>query len=523
MEFPLTRTLSVIQLVLLLLALSFILHRRLRRRPTTPSASLPPGPRPLPLIGNFLNIGTLPHQSCAMLARKYGPIMTIHLGAVTTVVISSASAAQEMFKQHDAALAGRYVYEAINLKNGNEGSVITAQPGPRWRSLRRLQNTMFFTSSRLEAMRGVRAGCVDTLMRRITAASGGGTQPVNVSKLMFLTMFDHIGRIALSRDVLLDSDWDQIGGAFLYHASQIMELMGKPNSADYVPSLRRLDPQGIKKKMEFHIGSLLKLVSSFVMERIAGGVRDDKDKDFLDMLLEFAQNQVDEDTKLSPTAININIVETLIAGTDSSAGTMEWAMAELMHKPSTLKKVQEELRRSIHPGKKIEEKDVVELPYLNAVIKEALRMHPPVPFLIPHKSTKACTVMGYHIPRDTQILVNSWGIGRQEKLWDDPDDFQPERFIKDGGIDYKGNHFHFIPFGSGRRICPGIPLVQRMLPLVLGTMLYKFDWVLPDGMKAEDMDMRERLGTTLRKAVQLRAIPVSYKAEEGINGVAGDQ
>ncbi|KAJ0971032.1 hypothetical protein J5N97_018991 [Dioscorea zingiberensis] len=507
------RTPSLFQVTLAVLAWAFLLHRRRRRQASKEKPSpLPPGPRPLPLIGNFLDIGTLPHQSCAQLARKYGPIMTIHLGAVTTVVISSAAAAQEMFKQHDAALAGRYVYEAINLKTGNEGSVITAQPGPRWRALRRLQNTMFFTPSRLEAMRAVRAGCVDALMRRITEASAGGTRPVNVGRLMFLTTFDHIGRIALSRDVLLDSDWEQAGGAFLYHASQIMELMGKPNSADYVPSLRKLDPQGIKKRMEFHIGNMLHLVSAFVLERNAEGFREDKKKDFLDMLLEFADDQVEEDTKLSPTAININIVETLIAGTDSSGGTMEWAMSELLHKPSTLKKVQDELRRAIPRGKKIEEEDVVELPYLNAVIKETLRMHPPVPFLIPHKSTKACTVLGYHIPQDTQIFVNSWGIGREEKVWDDPDDFQPERFIKDGGIDYKGNHFHFIPFGAGRRICPGIPLVQRMLPLVLGTMLYSFDWVLPDGMRAEDMDMRERLGTTLRKAVQLSAVPVQSLA-----------
>ncbi|GMP84702.1 hypothetical protein CsSME_00038129 [Camellia sinensis var. sinensis] len=201
------------------------------------------------------------------------------------------------------------------------------------------------------------------------------------------------------------------------------------------------------------------------------------------------------------------------AGTDTTTSTLEWAMAELIHNPKTLQKLQSELRSIVvGPNRKLEEKDMENLPYLKAVIKETLRLHPPLPFLVPHMAMDSCNMLGYYIPKETQILVNVWGIGRDTKTWKDPLVFRPERFLEPNMVDYKGHHFEYIPFGSGRRMCPAVPLVSRVLPLALGSLLYSFDWVLADGLEPMDMDMSERMGITLRKAVPLKAIPIPHKS-----------
>ena len=209
------------------------------------------------------------------------------------------------------------------------------------------------------------------------------------------------------------------------------------------------------------------------------------------------------------------------AGTDTTTSTLEWAMAELLHNPKTLEKVQSEVRKTVGPNKKLEEKDIENLPYLKAVVKETLRLHPPLPFLVPHMAMDSCKMLGFYIPKETQILVNVWAIGRDPDTWQNPLEFRPERFLEDkdnsndnnnkNRVDYKGQHFEFIPFGSGRRICPAIPLVSRVLPMALGSLLLSFDWVLAEGLRPEDMDMSERMGITLRKAVPLKLIPVPWK------------
>lgn len=203
--------------------------------------------------------------------------------------------------------------------------------------------------------------------------------------------------------------------------------------------------------------------------------------------------------------------EMFIAGTDTTTSTLEWAMAELLHNPNTLNKVQSELRRTLGPNKKLDESDIENLPYLKAVIKETLRLHPPLPFLVPHMAMDSCKMLGYYIPKETQILVNVWAIGRDPKTWENPLEFKPERFLGPNMVDFKGHNFEFIPFGSGRRMCPAVPLASRVLPLALGSLLLSFDWVLADGLKPDDMDMTERMGITLRKAVPLEVIPIPFK------------
>lgn len=198
--------------------------------------------------------------------------------------------------------------------------------------------------------------------------------------------------------------------------------------------------------------------------------------------------------------------EVFIAGTETTTGSMEWAMVELLNHPDAMRKVKDELINIVGKGNMFEEKHIDDLPYLQAVVKETLRLHPPIPFLVPRKAIEATTFMGHHVPKDTQLFVNVWAIGRDPDCYEDPLDFKPERFL-DSKVDYRGQNFELLPFGAGRRICAGIPLAHRMLNLVLGSLVHEFDWSVDEvGMKSL-MDDRERMGVTVRKLVPLKAIP----------------
>lgn len=201
------------------------------------------------------------------------------------------------------------------------------------------------------------------------------------------------------------------------------------------------------------------------------------------------------------------IQETFMAGSETTSSTTEWALTELLCNPESMIKAKAELAQVIGANRKFEENDIDNLPFLQAVVKETLRLHPPIPFLVPRRAIKDTNFMGYHIPKNTQVLVNAWAIGRDPDAWDDPLCFKPERFIG-SKLEYKGQHYEFIPFGAGRRMCAGVPLAHRVLHLTLGSLLHQFDWELES--KAT-LDMKDRLGITMRKLKPLVAVPKKCK------------
>uniref|UniRef100_A0A6N2MSZ1 Cytochrome P450 n=1 Tax=Salix viminalis TaxID=40686 RepID=A0A6N2MSZ1_SALVM len=489
--------------VLLWIALAMVMTERHYRR-SKEHVQLPPGPRPWPVVGNIFQVGWPPHESFTKLARVHGPIMTIRLGSMRNVVVSSSEVAREMFKNHDAVLAGRKIYEAMRGDSGNEGSIITAQYGPHWRMLRRLCTTEFFVTSRLDAMQGARTRCIDGMLQYIEDGSDNGTKAVDLGRYIFLMSFNLIGNLIFSKD-LLDPTSEK-GAEFFQHAGKIMELAGKPNVADFLPILRWLDPQGIRRKTQFHVAKAFEIAGGFIKERTENMQNeistDDQRKDFLDVLLEFRGDGVEEPARFSSTTINAIVLEMFTAGSDTTASTLEWAMAELLRNPKLLKKVQTELRTTIGSGKKLGDKDIENLPYLKAT-------PPSSPFLSPAHGDEPLRDASYY--QETTILVNVWAIGRDPNTWEDPLVFKPERFLQPNMVDYRGRHFELIPFGSGRRMCPAMPLASRLLPLALASLLLSYDWILPDGLKPEEMDMTERIGITLRKRVPLKVIPTPYK------------
>lgn len=187
-------------------------------------------------------------------------------------------------------------------------------------------------------------------------------------------------------------------------------------------------------------------------------------------------------------------------------------MTELIRNPKEMAKVRNELRTVIgQNGEQVEESDISRLPYLQAVLKETLRLHPAGPLLVPHKAEADTEIDGYTVPKNAQILVNVWAIGRDSSKWPNPDSFEPQRFLG-SKVDVKGQDFELIPFGSGRRICPGMPLAHRMVHLVVAMLVHNFDWKLERGIEPQDVDMKEKFEFSLKKAVPLKAVPLKLSS-----------
>lgn len=183
-------------------------------------------------------------------------------------------------------------------------------------------------------------------------------------------------------------------------------------------------------------------------------------------------------------------------------------MAELVKNQETMKKLQEELDKEMVIN---QESNIMKLPYLQACVKETLRLHPPAPLLLPHRASETCQVMNYKIPKNAQVLVNVWAIGRDPLVWNEPLKFKPERFLEDCSIDFEGNDFEFLPFGAGRRICPGLSMAARHVPMVIASLVHCFDWSIPHGKDPQQLDMNERFGVTLQKEQPLLLIPKPRK------------
>ncbi|KAF9621266.1 hypothetical protein IFM89_018483 [Coptis chinensis] len=469
------------------------------------SRQLPPGPPRWPIVGNLFDLGKAPHRTLAGLVQKYGPVIWLQLGAVNTVVIQSTKASRELFKNHDLTYSGRTITEVMKAGSFDQGSMAIAQYGPYWRKIKRIVVTELSGSKQFNETASMRKRSVDKMIQWIDEEAQAKGR-VCLANFVFLANCNLVGNLVLSRD-LLDPQCKE-GAEFLNAMEGLMIGGGKPNVADFFPILKWLDPQGIRKKMEKDMGHAMQIVSGFVKERIAkpqSGERKER-KDLLDVLLEQEDTREDEPDKLLERDMISLILELFMGATETTSSTIEWAMTELLRDSKTMSKVRTELAQVVGENRRINESDIEKLPYLHAVVKETLRLHPPIPFLIPRRAVEDNNFMGYFIPMDTQVFVNAWAIGRDPDSWDDPLSFKPERFLG-SDIDYGGQHFELIPFGAGRRRCAGFTMGHTVLHLALGSLLHCFEWELDEPITPENIDMEERLGITLRKNVPLELVP----------------
>lgn len=450
---------------------------------------LPPGPNPLPIVGNLFQLGSRPHESLAELAKIHGPVMRLQLGRRRTVVISSAPMAKQALHKNDASVCSRVVPDCLTLLQHHELSFI----GERWKSWRRISNSHLFTRSRLDSMGFLRRKKVEDLVSYIKLQSRAG-EAVDIGHVAFNTAINLLSNTFFSVDLAeLNSSFSR---EFKEVFSDMMVEAAKANMADFYPVLKWIDPQGIRRRMGAHLKKMIDIFSSIISQRLAHGKQDD----VLDGLLNICH---EKNEQLELHHIPHFLLDLFLAGTDSTTHTIEWAMTELLGNPSKMNKAREELERVVGKGIPIKEEDIPNLPYLQAVIKETFRKDGPVPF-INRKAESDIEFSGFTVPKNTPILINLWAIGTDPSLWQNPGSFEPERFLGTE-IDVKGRDFELIPFGAGRRICPAFTLAMRMIPLMLGSLINCFEWKL----EGETMDMDAKFGLTLQKAQPLRAIPIS--------------
>ncbi|KAL0417214.1 UNVERIFIED_CONTAM: Trimethyltridecatetraene synthase [Sesamum latifolium] len=228
-------------------------------------------------------------------------------------------------------------------------------------------------------------------------------------------------------------------------------------------------------------------------------------RDMVDVLLELAEDPTLE-VKLERPGVKGHILDLLAGGTESSTVTIIWAISELLKRPEYFKKATEELDRVIGRNRWVKEKDMPNLPYIDAIMKETMRLHPIAPILTPRLAREDCKVAGYDIKKGTQVFVNVWTIGLDPSIWENPTEFNPDRFIKKP-IDVRGHDFELLPFGAGRRMCPGYSLGLKVIMSSLANLIHGFNWKLPAPMTPEDLNMEEVFGLSVPRKVPLVAVP----------------
>nr|WJZ49113.1 cytochrome P450 [Isodon lophanthoides var. gerardianus] len=475
------------------------------RRWSSRRRRLPPGPFRLPIIGNILQLrGSNPVRLLARLARTYGPLMSIQMGSIYAVVVSSPELAKAVLQKHDAVFSGRTIAIATCVHDHQYYSMTLLPLAKEWRKLRKICREKLFLSVRLDASRGLREEMLKKLCEYVGKCSDGGRE-INVGEAAFVTLINMMWATLFSTEFTsFGSDANQEHKETI---NEITKYIGLPNVADFFPILERFDPQGIKGKVDFYMGKLLSIVGDLVEQRLKSRSTTpdyQKKNDFLETLLDISQG---DDEDLSVLEIMHLFVDLLIAGTDTTANTSEWALTELLLNPDKMSKAKHELNTVIGEKKQIRESDISRLPYFEAVIKEVFRCHPPAPLLAPRKTGEDVQLNDYVIPKDTTVLVNVWAITKDPSLWSNPNTFEPERFL-DKNIDIKGQDFELIPFGSGRRSCPGVPLAVRMLPHLVATLIHNFDWKFEEGSQGKEVHRADVFGLALHKAFPLKATPV---------------
>ncbi|XP_023759755.1 cytochrome P450 76T24 isoform X1 [Lactuca sativa] len=467
------------------------------------NSRLPPGPYPFPVIGNLLKLSDKPHQSLATLSKRYGPLMSLKLGSRTTIVVSSPDIAKEFFHTHDISFSGRTVPDTARIVDHDKYSIAWLPTGEQWRKLRRIGREYLFSVQRLDDSQLLRGEKVQELLNHVQRCCTN-EKAVNIGASAFTTTLNVLSKFIFSVDF---AQYDTISSQeFKEAVMALVELAGKPNLADFFPILKPLDPQGLVRKGNVYGKKLLTIFDRIINQRLQ--LRSSSmstNIDVLDLLLNVVQK---DESIFSRDDMRHFFYALFIAGTDTTSGTLEWAMAELIHNPEKMETARSEIIKLMQNNKgNIQEMHISQLPYLQAIIKETLRLHPPVPFLIPHQALHDVEVQGFIVPKNAQIICNIWAMGRDHNIWPNPKKFMPERFLK-VKIDYKGQDYEFIPFGAGRRICPGLNIAHRMLHIMLGSLIHKFEWKLEGNIRAQDMDMEEKFGLTLPRKVPLMAIPI---------------
>ncbi|KAK8471383.1 hypothetical protein PHAVU_003G214375 [Phaseolus vulgaris] len=468
------------------------------------SQSLPPGPRAFPVFGNLLSLHPDLHTYFAALAQTHGPIYKLRLGSKLAIVITSSALAREVLKDHDTVFANRDVPVAGRVATYGGVDIAWNPYGAEWRMLRKVCTAKMLSNITLDSVYDLRR---NEMRKTVSYLYGRAESAVNVGEQVFLTVMNVITSMMWGTAVE-GAERETLGAEFRELVAEMTQLLGKPNLSDFFPWLARFDLQGVEKEMQVLASRFDGIFERMIGERVKvdeeeNGKRKER-KDFLQFLLDLKDSESgDSKTPLTLTHIKALFMDMVTGGTDTSSNTIEFAIAEVMHNPEIMKRVQEELEVVVGKDNTVEESHLSKLIYLQAVMKETLRLHPVLPLLIPHCPSQTTNVGGYTIPKGSRVFINVWAIHRDPSIWENPLEFDPTRFL-DAKWDFTGNDFSYFPFGSGRRICAGIAMAERTVLYFLATLLHLFDWTIPKG---EKLDTSEKFGIVLKKKTPLVVIP----------------
>ncbi|KAL1810366.1 hypothetical protein ACET3Z_027356 [Daucus carota] len=464
---------------------------------------LPPSPSRLPVLGNFHQLGDLPHRNLRALAQKYGPIMHLHFGSVPTVVISSADAAREVMKIQDMSFCDRPESSLVRRLLYDMKDISAAPYGEYWRQLKSIFVLQIASNKRVQSFRNLREEETSVMVNKIKGLASSSS-PVNLSEL-FMTLTNDIScRSAFGRKYSEGGS----GREFKELLREFLELLGAHSFRDFIPWLGWVDwINGLDGRLDRVSKQIDEFLEGVVQEHIQLGESSnhvEHKEDFVDILLKI-QKETSHGISINNESVKAILLDIYGAGTDTTATALEWAMTELLRHPNVIRTAQKEIREVLGCRPDITDKDLEKMQYLKAVIKETLRLHPPLPLLIPRSAREDVKVHGYDIAAGTMVFVNAWAVGRNPATWTEPEEFQPERFLN-SSIDFKGHDFQLIPFGAGRRGCPGIAFAMATNEFVLANLLRMFDWKLPEGTTEENLDMSETAGSTAHRTVPLLAV-----------------
>lgn len=431
--------------------------------------------------------------------------MQLRFGSFPVVVGSSVEMAKVFLKTMDVTFAGRPKTAAGKYTTYNYSDITWSPYGPYWRQARKMCLTELFSAKRLESYEYIRAEEMNSLLLGLFRSSG---KPVLLKDYLSTVSLNVISRMVLGKRYLDESDENAIVTPveFKKMLDELFLLNGVLNIGDSIPWLDFLDLQGYIKRMKV-LSKKFDRFLEHVLDEHNARRKDDENyvsRDMVDVLLDLA-NDPNLEVKLERHGVKAFTQDLLAGGTESSAVTVEWAISELLKRPELFERATEELDRVIGQNRWVTEKDIPNLPYIEAIVKETMRLHPVAPMLVPRCAREDCKVAGYDIQKGTQVLVNVWTIGRDPALWEKPEEFYPKRFIGKN-IDVKGQDYELLPFGSGRRMCPGYSLGLKVIQSSLANLLHGYRWKLPTDMKPEDLDMDEIFGLSTPRKIPLVAV-----------------
>ncbi|MFS7896900.1 putative trans-cinnamate 4-monooxygenase [Helianthus anomalus] len=447
---------------------------------------LPPGPIPVPIFGNWLQVGDdLNHRNLTDLAKKFGEMFLLRMGQRNLVVVSSPELAKEVLHTQGVEFGSRPTRNVVfDIFTGKGQDMVFTVYGDHWRKMRRIMTVPFFSNKVVQQYRygweDEAAAVVEDVKKNPAAASEG----VVIRRRLQLMMYNNMFRIMFDRrfesedDPLflklkaLNGERSRLAQSFEYNYGDFIPIL-RPFLRNYLILCKEVKEKRIQLFKDYFVDERRKMLASTTKNQL---------KCAIDHILEAKEKgEITEDNVLYIVE-NINV-----AGIETILWSIEWAIAELVNHPEIQAKLRHELDTKLGPGVQITEPDVQNLPYLQAVIKETLRLRMAGPLLVPHMNLHDAKLGGFDIPAESKILVNAWWLANNPDQWKKPEEFRPERFLEEEAhVEANGNDFRYLPFGVGRRSCPGIILVLPILGITIGRLVQNFELLPPPGQSQID-------------------------------------